>query len=153
MRENYNSVHGFIAALKKILVKAPSLQVLYQEVTGLHFPQFSVIIRSGTWIRCAVFLCENFVKIKCLWLNRCSSHQVGPTISQQQRPRVRYMVRIVMYCIVLKGWSLLPNALRPPNLGVVTWICQLNFAQRPIFSGLRFFNEPEISDSDPQFKY
>ena len=25
----------------------------------------------------------------------------------------------------------------------------LNFAQRPIFSGLRFFNEPEISDSGP----
>ena len=35
----------------------------------------------------------------------------------------------------------------PPNLGIArTWICRLNFAQRPIFSGLRFFNEPEISD-------
>ena len=53
------------------------------------------------------------------------------------------------------GWSLLPNALRPfkincapSNLGITrTWICRLNFAQRPIFSGLRFFNEPEISDS------
>ena len=38
----------------------------------------------------------------------------------------------------------------PPNLGITrTWICGLNFAQRPIFSGLRFFNEPEISDSGP----
>ena len=37
----------------------------------------------------------------------------------------------------------------PPNLGIRTWICQLNFAQRPMFSGLRFFNEPEISDSGP----
>ena len=59
-------------------------------------------------------------------------------------------------CIILLGWSLLPNALRPfqiycapPNLGIRTWICRLNFAQRPIFSGLRFFNEPEISDSVP----
>jgi hypothetical protein len=25
---------------------------------------------------------------------------------------------------------------------------ELNFSQRPIFSGLRFFNEPEISDSE-----
>ena len=33
IREN-NSVNDFI------LVKAPSRQVLYQEVTGLHFPQF-----------------------------------------------------------------------------------------------------------------
>ena len=56
-------------------------------------------------------------------------------------------------CIVLKGWSMLPNALRPfqiycapPNLDIMTWICRLNFAQRPISSGLRFFNEPEISD-------
>ena len=39
----------------------------------------------------------------------------------------------------------------PPNLGITrTWICRLNFAQRPIFSGLRFFNEPEILDSGPE---
>ena len=45
IRENYNSVNDLIAALKKILVKAPSDQVLYQEVTGLHLPQFLVITR------------------------------------------------------------------------------------------------------------
>ena len=43
--ENYNSVNDFIAALKKILVKAPSRQVLYQDMTGLHLPQFPVITR------------------------------------------------------------------------------------------------------------
>ena len=37
----------------------------------------------------------------------------------------------------------------PPNLGIRTWICQLNLAQMPIFSGLRFFNELEISGSWP----
>jgi hypothetical protein len=38
----------------------------------------------------------------------------------------------------------------PPNLGITkTWICRLNFAQMSIFSGLRFFNEPEISDWGP----
>ena len=38
----------------------------------------------------------------------------------------------------------------PPNLGITrTWICWLNFAQRPIFSGLRLFNGSEISDSGP----
>ena len=37
-----------------------------------------------------------------------------------------------------------------PNLGISrTWIFRLNFAQRSVFSGLRFFNEPEISDSGP----
>ena len=46
IRENYNSVNDFIAALKKILVKAQSSQV-----TGFHLPQFSVITRWGTWIR------------------------------------------------------------------------------------------------------
>ena len=52
---------------------------------------------------------------------------------------------------------ILPNALRPfkiycapPYLGITrTSTCRLNFAQRPIFSGIRFFNEPEISDSGP----
>ena len=71
-----------------------------------------------------------------------------------------WLMSFVLYYTVLKGWSLLPNALRPfqiycalPNLGITrTWICRLNFAQRPIFSSLRFFNEPEISDSGPQLK-
>ena len=58
---------------------------------------------------------------------------------------------IVLYCIVLMGWSLLPNALRPFRdvLCSPEFKCRLIFAQRPILSGLRFFNEPEISDSGP----
>ena len=37
----------------------------------------------------------------------------------------------------------------PPNLGISrTWICRLNFTQRPIFSGLKFFNETR----DPRLK-
>ena len=60
--------------------------------------------------------------------------------------------------IVLMGWSLLPKAMHatffriycaPLNFGIRTWICRLHFAQRPIFSGFRFFNEPEISDLGP----
>ena len=61
-----------------------------------------------------------------------------------------------LYCIVLYWWSghccqmhcdLFQFFRDPPNLGITrTWIWQLNFAQRPIFSGLRFFNEPDISD-------
>ena len=60
-----------------------------------------------------------------------------------------------LYCIVLKGWSLRPFQIycATPNLGITrTWICRLNFAQRRIFSGVRFFNEPEISVSRLQLK-
>ena len=59
-------------------------------------------------------------------------------------------------CICFDGVVIAANALRPfntyctpPNLDIRAWICRLNSAQRPIFSGLRFFNEPEISDSGP----
>ena len=46
-----------------------------------------------------------------------------------------------LYCIVLMGWSLLPNAPRPfwdllcsPNLGIaMTWICRLNFCSETSF--------------------
>ena len=48
---------------------------------------------------------------------------------------------IVLYCIVLMGWSLLRNALRPfkiycapPNLGIRTWICRII-----LLRGLFFF--------------
>ena len=37
----------------------------------------------------------------------------------------------------------------PPNLGIRTWKCQLNFVQRPIFSGLRFFKS---QTEDPSLK-
>ena len=48
-----------------------------------------------------------------------------------------------MHCDLFKFYC------APPNLGITRmWICRLNFAQRPIFSGLRFFNEPETSDSE-----
>ena len=49
-----------------------------------------------------------------------------------------------MYCDLFKMFC------ASPNIGITrTWICQLNFAQGPIFSGLWFFNEPEISDLGP----
>ena len=64
IRQNYNSVNDFIAALKKILVKTTCRQVLYKA--GLHLPQFSVITRWGTWIRCTVFLCENLTTSNAL---------------------------------------------------------------------------------------
>ena len=67
-----------------------------------------------------------------------------------------------IYCIVLY-WSgghccpmhcdLFKIYCAPPNIGITkTWICWLNFAQMPIFSGLRLFNEPEISTRDPSLK-
>ena len=53
----------------------------------------------------------------------------------------------LLYYLVLMGWSLLPQCtatfsdiLWPPNVAIRTWICRLKFAQRPIFSGLRFWN-------------
>ena len=64
---------------------------------------------------------------------------------------------IVLYCIngmviaALMHCDLFEIYYAPPNLGITrTWICRLNFAQRPIFSGLRFFKEPETSDSGPR---
>ena len=63
-----------------------------------------------------------------------------------------------MYCIdgvvivALMHCDLFEIYCAPPNLGIRTWIFLLNFDQRPIFSGLRLFNEPEISDSGSQLK-
>ena len=65
------------------------------------------------------------------------------------------MYCIALYCIngVVMAAQCTAAFLRSiilPNLGITrTWKCRLNFSQRSIFSGLRFFNEPEISDSGP----
>ena len=56
---------------------------------------------------------------------------------------------ILLYCIVMYC-ELFEIYCAPPNLGIIgTWICRLNFAQKANYSGLRFFNHPEISDSGP----
>ena len=70
---------------------------------------------------------------------------------------LRIMLR---YCITVLYWwgdhcwpmdcDVFKIYCAPPNLDITrTWVCRLNFAQRRIFSGFRFFNEPGISDSGP----
>ena len=62
-------------------------------------------------------------------------------------------------CIVLMGWSLLPNALRPswdplcsPEFGYIRmWICRLNFAQRPIFLAWGSLTSLISQTPDPSF--
>ena len=54
---------------------------------------------------------------------------------------VKYLCK--MYCIIVLFWwgghccpmhcDLFKIDCAPPNLGIKTWICRLNFAQRPIF--------------------
>ena len=57
------------------------------------------------------------------------------------------------------GWSLLHTALRPfkiycapPNLGTRTWICRLNFDQRPIFQTWGSLTSLKSPTRDPQLK-
>ena len=59
--------------------------------------------------------------------------------------RCRSLVVFVFVICCPMHWNIFKIYCTPPNLGIRTWICRLNFAQRPIFSGLRFFNEPKIS--------
>ena len=40
----------------------------------------------------------------------------------------------------------------PPNLGIRTWICRLNFAQRPIFQALGSLTSLKSQTRDPQLK-
>ena len=72
----------------------------------------------------------------------------------------RLLYCIVLYFIVLKGWSLLPNALRPsqhllcsPEFRYArTWICRLNFAQRSMFQAWGSLTSLKSQTWDPQLK-
>ena len=62
---------------------------------------------------------------------------------------LRFILALLLRVLFWWGGHCCPMQIycAPPNLGITrTWICRLNFARRPIFSGLRFFNEPEILD-------
>ena len=75
--------------------------------------------------------------------------------SQEVANRGSNKKRLFLYCIdgvvIAAPNALLPfwDYCAPPNLGTTrTWICRLNFCLRSICSGLSFFNEPEIWDSE-----
>ena len=111
-----------------------------------------IIIFSQVWFTVSVDGTKHFIKnvLSCHFTQRGSPDNL-PKIHIQS---TMYLFNFFFF---LMGWSLLPNTLRPfkiycapPNLGITrTWILRLNFAQRPIFSSLSFFNEHEISDSGP----
>ena len=66
-----------------------------------------------------------------------------------------YLYSIELYCfdgvvIAAQCTAAFLRSFMLPQIWVLgREICRCNFAQRSIFSGLRFFNEPEISDSGP----
>ena len=112
-------------------------------------------LTCGTWRFKAVLYVTP--QRACFW-SICDLPQATNKISHDSLGSNDHPIKTKQYnTIQYKGWSLLPNALRPfqiyrapPNLGITrTRICRLNFGQRPIFSGLRFSNESEISDSGP----
>jgi hypothetical protein len=101
------------------------------------------------YIKTVIRAFENGSCGEYLGLRRMS---MGSGEGSTMRNFIVYTVHLIfVFCICFDG--VLPNALRPfkihcapLNLDIRTKICRLNFAQRPIFSDLRFFNEPEISD-------
>ena len=63
------------------------------------------------------------------------------------------------FVFVLMGWSLLPNVLRPfkiycapPNLGIRTWICQLNLLRGPFFQAWGSLMSLKSQTRDPSLK-
>ena len=117
------------------------------------------------FVKITLFHCFFFLILqgKCIlfaaWNRHHSKTEMIKTIIFDRWGFCIVLYCIVLYCIELywRGGHCCPIHCdlfkiycAPPNLGITwTWICRLNFAQRPIFSGLRFFNEPEISDSGP----
>ena len=117
-----------------------------------------VSLPKNTWI---LYLTNQPVDWIAPWLwnpeDQCHTQKVSPIIPvlgwTHSIPHIdTYFFKIVLYwwgghCCPMHC-DLFKINCAPPNLGITrTWICRLNFAQRTIFSGLRFFNEPEISDS------
>ena len=121
------------------LLCSPNLGITRTRIWRLNFAQRPIFFRLGTHRLNS--LAENLLRPEKI--HRSDVSPVVPFIHILPfRYRVTFCVlTIVFYCIVLMGWSLLPNALRPfkiycalPNLGITrTRIWRLNFAQRPIF--------------------
>ena len=70
--------------------------------------------------------------------------------SQPSLPKLFVLYCIDRVVIAAQCTATLLRSIVLPRIWVLgREYCRLNYAQRPIFSGLRFFNEPEISDSGP----
>jgi len=92
----YSKTMDFISEMKKVLLKAPSCIQIYRDVTGLpvtHSNHYSL----GTWLKTALFYCENFYKIQ-LFLSQFSDLE-SETVGKVQKPAKNNDVRNELYAI------------------------------------------------------
>jgi hypothetical protein len=66
VRDENQHVDKFIAAMRKVMLKAPARIDIYRDVFGSDaaLPPDPVVTRWGSWINAAVFYCENFQKVQ-----------------------------------------------------------------------------------------
>lgn len=67
IKDEYSYANEFLSCIKKLLKKAPARIQKYVEVTGLPLPISPILTRWGTWLKAAVFICNNF-KAMCDFL-------------------------------------------------------------------------------------
>ena len=74
----YFKANDFISEIKKVLLKVHARIQVYRDITGQP-----IITRWGTWLRAAVFYCENFNKME-LFLSHFSESE-SETIGKAQK--------------------------------------------------------------------
>jgi hypothetical protein len=73
IREQFPNVNGLISNTKKVFLKAPTRVQRYRDVLpDTPLPPEPILTRWGTWLRAAVFYCENFDDIKKV--DQCNIH-------------------------------------------------------------------------------
>ncbi len=64
IREKIWKTDRLIAYLKRYLVKNREKQAMFKELTNVNFPTWPVVTRWGTWIKFAIWVFKNFLKIR-----------------------------------------------------------------------------------------
>lgn len=65
VRLEFPDVNNLVSNIKKVFLKAPLRVQLYNEMLpGIPLPPEPILTRWGTWLKCAVFLADNYEGIK-----------------------------------------------------------------------------------------
>ncbi|KAI5151005.1 hypothetical protein ENBRE01_1832 [Enteropsectra breve] len=63
VRNDCDKINTMSLFIKRVLVKTRVNQDLYFDIFGKKFPKFPIIMRWGTWLKCAIHILDNFADI------------------------------------------------------------------------------------------
>ena len=148
---SYNKSYYVISLQDEYRIWKKKIVLAWRQIVEISKTTCISSISQIYFFNSCVFACQSFYTILNFpWLHNNLFAMGSAFFRYFQIQELLYTNRMTSFVLYLFWWGGHCCPMHCDLLRSITrsWICWLNFAQRPIFSGMRLFNKPEISDSE-----